>query len=157
MNTRATPLPNPPAQPPQPKNWLQRHWLLAIIGGCCVLMLLFAGFIAALLIVVEGAIKKSDAYTQALAQARSNPLVIEKFGRPLQPGWFISGNIQVSGPSGNADISIPISGPKAKGTIYAVAKKSAGKWYFDKLEVESEGEQNRINLLQTNQDIPAQQ
>jgi hypothetical protein len=149
MSTLATPLPNPPAQPPKPKNWLQRHWLLAIIGGCFVLMLLFAGFIAALLTVVEGAIKNSDAYTQALAQARSSPLVIEKFGQPLQPGWFISGNIQVSGPSGNADISIPISGPKAKGTIYAVAKKSAGKWHFDTLEVEAEGEPKRINLLAT--------
>lgn len=149
MSTLATPLPNPPAQPSKPRNWLQRHWLLAIIGGCFVLMLLFAGFIAALLTVVEGAIKKSDAYTQALAQARSNPLVIEKFGQPLQPGWFISGNIQVSGPSGNANISIPISGPKAKGTIYAVAKKSAGKWHFDTLEVEAEGQPERINLLAT--------
>ena len=59
MSTLATPLPNPPAQPSKPRNWLQRHWLLAIIGGCFVLMLLFAGFIAALLTVVEGAIKKA--------------------------------------------------------------------------------------------------
>ena len=147
MNTLATPLPNPPSQPTRPKNWFQRHWLLVLIGGCLALMILFAGFIGAIFTVVEASLKKSDAYTQAIAQARSNPHVVEKFGQPLQPGWFISGNIQVAGPSGNADISIPISGPKAKGTIYVVAKKSAGRWHFDTLEVEAEGEQERINLL----------
>jgi len=157
MSTLATPLPNPLAPPPRSKNWLQRHWLLSILGGCFVLTLLFAGFIAALLTVVEGSMKNSDAYNQALAQARSNPLVIEKFGQPLQPGWFISGNIQISGPSGNADISIPISGPKAKGTIYVVAKKSAGRWHFDALEVEAEGEQERINLLPAPQVTPVEQ
>ena len=34
------------------------------------------------------------------------------------------------------DIAIPISGPKAKGTIYAVGTKSAGKWEFSKLAVQ---------------------
>ena len=147
MSTLAPLVPNPLAPPPRPKNWFQRHWLLALIGGCLALMIVFAGFIAVLFTVVESSLKRSDAYTQALAQARSNPRVIEKFGQPLQPGWFISGNIQVSGPAGNADISIPISGPKDKGTIYVVAKKSAGKWHFDTLEVEAEGEQERFNLL----------
>jgi hypothetical protein len=154
VSTLATPLPNAPAQPARPKNWFQRHWVLALIGGCVALMILFAGFIAALFAVVEGSLKSSDACTQALAQARSNPHVVEKFGQPMQPGWFISGNIQVSGPSGNADISIPISGPRAKGTIYVVAKKSAGRWRFDTLEVEAQGEQQRINLLPATTPVP---
>ena len=147
MSTLSPTIPNPLAPPPRPKNWFQRHWVLAVIGCCFVLLLVFAGFIAGLFAIVEGSIKKSDAYTQALARARSNPGVMDKFGQPLQPGWFISGNIQVSGPSGNADLSIPITGPKAKGTIYAVARKSAGRWQFETLEVEAEGEQERINLL----------
>ena len=66
MSTLATPLPNPPAQPARPKNWFQRHWVLALIGGCVALMILFAGFIAALFAVVEGSLKSSDACTQAL-------------------------------------------------------------------------------------------
>src|SRR2546430_13562137 len=41
----------------------------------------------------------------------------------------------VKGGSGDADLSIPISGPKVKGTIYAVATKSPGYWTYFKLEV----------------------
>ena len=107
-------IPNPPAPPPRPKNWFQRHWVLAIVGSCFVLMLLFAGFLATIFAVVETSFKKSDSYVQALAKARSNPPVMEKFGQPLEPGWFGSGNIQVTGPSGSADFEIPITGPKRK-------------------------------------------
>jgi len=115
-------IPNPPAPPPRPKNWFQRHWVLAIVGSCFVLMLLFAGFLATIFAVVETSFKKSDSYVQALAKARSNPPVMEKFGQPLEPGWFGSGNIQVTGPSGSADFEIPITGPKANGKIYVVSK-----------------------------------
>ena len=132
---------------PTRKNWFQRHLLLSILGGCFILFLLLACFVAGVLGIVEYSFKNSGAYTQALAQARNNSQVVEKFGQPVQPGWFGSGSINVSGPSGNADISIPISGPKAKGTIYVIAKKSAGKWHFETLEVEVEGEPDRINLL----------
>jgi hypothetical protein len=136
MSVLSPPIPNPPAPPPHPKNWLQRHWVLAIVGSCLVLMLLFAGFIVTIFAVVETSLRKTDSYVQTLAKARSNPLVIEKFGQPLEPGWFGSGNIQVSGPSGSADFEIPVFGPKAKGKIYGVAKKSAGSWHFERLEVE---------------------
>jgi hypothetical protein len=147
MSTFTQSIPNPPAPLLRQKNWFQRHWVLALVGGCLLLILLFVGFIAGIFTIVESSIKKSDAYTQALTSARNNPSVIEKFGQPLQPGWMISGNIQVSGPSGNANLSIPITGPKAKGTIYVVAKKSAGRWNFDTLEVEAEGVPEQINLL----------
>ncbi len=147
MSTLAPPVSNSLAPPPRPKNWFQRHWLLAIVGGCFLLTLLFAGFIGAIFAVVEISFRKSDSYAQALAKARSNPQVIEKFGQPLEPGWFGSGNIQVNGPSGSADLEIPITGPKAKGKIHVVAKKSAGRWNFDTLEVEADGAQDRINLL----------
>jgi len=101
-------IPNPPAPPPRPKNWFQRHWVLAIVGSCFVLMLLFAGFLATIFAVVETSFKKSDSYVQALAKARSNPPVMEKFGQPLEPGWFGSGNIQVTGPSGSADLKFQL-------------------------------------------------
>jgi len=147
MSTLAPPVPNPLAPSSRPKNWFQRHWVLAIVGGCFLLMLLFVGFFATIFMVVETSFRKSDSYAQALAKARRNPLVIERFGQPLDPGWFGSGNIQVNGPSGSADFEIPITGPKGKGKIYVVAKKSAGRWSFETLEVEAEGEQERINLL----------
>ena len=60
---------------------------------------------------------------------------------------FLSGNINVNGPSGEAKIEIPIHGPKAKGTIYVEATKSAGKWNYSLMQVAVEGEDTRIDLL----------
>ena len=52
----------------------------------------------------------------------------------------------MEGSSGEADIAIPISGPKGQGTIHAVAKKSAGEWTYTTLEVEIKETGKRIPL-----------
>jgi len=50
----------------------------------------------------------------------------------------MSGNTNINGASGEANLSIPISGPKGKGTIYVAAKKSLGRWNYSGLTVEIE-------------------
>jgi hypothetical protein len=156
MSMTASPFSSPLA-PPRPKNWFERHWLLAIVGSLIALTLLIVAFVGALLLIVEGSIKKSDAYTQAMVRAQNDPKVTEKLGEPLQPGWFISGNIQVTNDTGQANLSIPVSGPKSKGTIRVVAKKIAGSWQFDTLEVDVEGDSQPINLLDAKHLTPAAQ
>ncbi len=52
----------------------------------------------------------------------------------------------MDGASGQADIAIPISGPKGKATIYAVATKSGGKWTYSKLTVQVVGGGDEIDL-----------
>jgi hypothetical protein len=111
-------------------------------------LLLLVSFVGGILLLVETSFQQSGFYTQALAKARANPQVAEKFGQPIKAGWLSSGSLNTSGPSGSADVSIPISGPKRKGTIYVVAKKSAGLWRFETLQVEVEGKTERIDLLQ---------
>jgi hypothetical protein len=51
---------------------------------------------------------------------------------------LVLGNINISGPSGNANISlpVPVSGPGGKGTLYVVAKKTAGGRNFETSQVE---------------------
>lgn len=137
----------PPAQPR--KSWFKRNWKWLIPACCLFIFLLIAGGIGGLLAIVEGSIKNSGAYTQALAQAQANPQVIGQIGQPMSPGMFVSGNINASGDSGDADISIPVSGPKGKGRIYAVAKKSAGQWQFQTLQFGADGQADRIDLLQS--------
>ena len=157
MATMVGPITDPLALPPRKKNWFARHWVLSLLGGFALLSLLFASFVAVLLSVVEGSMKKSAAYTQAVARAQSDPHVIEKLGQPLQTGWFVSGNIQVTSTSGNANLSIPMSGSKSKGTLYVVAKKIAGTSRFDTMEVEVEGDRQRINLLPAALGTPVEQ
>ena len=148
----------PLAVPAQPhKSWFARHWKSILSIGCLGLILLVVAFVGGIFLLVETSIKSSHAYTEAMTRAQQSPQVLEKIGQPLQPGWFISGSINTSGSSGNADFSIPLSGSKGKGTLYVVAKKSAGLWQFETLQVEVEGESQRIDLLQAEQKIPVEQ
>jgi len=135
----------PPAGPR--KNWFERNWKWFVPSGCLTLIVLFLGFVASVFGIVEASFKSSDVYSHALMEAQANARVSETIGQPLKPGWFISGSINVSGDSGDADISIPITGPKRKGTIYAVAKKIAGTWQYETLQVEVDGQPDRIDLL----------
>ena len=65
----------------------------------------------------------------------------------------MSGNTNVNGASGESNLAIPISGPKAKGTIYVSANKSFGQWNYSGLVVEVRQTHQRIDLLQKS--VPA--
>lgn len=132
--------------PPQ-KNWFQRHIGLTIAGGCGVLLAAAALFVLLILVFVFGLLKNSDATKLALERAQSNPTVVEHIGRPLELGWIISGNINTSGPSGHAELEIPVHGSRGKGTIYVVADKTAGMWTFSTLQVAFADGAPRIDVL----------
>ena len=117
-----------------------------IVGSFTVLAC-FAGLI---LLLVFGMIKGSSAYTDAIREARSNPDVARELGHPLQPGWWVSGSIQVSGPTGTADFETPLRGPSGHAMLYVSAEKQAGRWQYKVLEVAVEGKSDRIDLLRAN-------
>ena len=98
--------------------------------------------------------KSTDVYKTAVARAKSDSAVTEALGTPIDEGWFMTGKTNVEGTSGDADIGIPISGPKGKGTIYAVATKSAGRWTYTTLEVEVKATGQRLSLLPAGSDAP---
>ena len=135
---------------PQPQGWFARHWKAVVGVGCLGIVILGGAFVAGIFFLVMGSIRSSDAYQQALAKASASPEVVVRLGQPIKTGWMVSGSINVSGPTGDADLAIPISGPKGKGTIYVVGKKSAGEWTYSRLEVEVEGQPGRIDLLSPN-------
>jgi hypothetical protein len=97
---------------------------------------------------VFGMIASSEPYRLSLERARANRAVVEKLGEPIAEGSFPSGSIQIDGAeSGKADLTIPVSGPRGSGTIYAAARKAAGAWEFTTLVVAVAGEQETIDLL----------
>ncbi len=137
----------PPAAEPR-KGWLRRNWKWFVpAAGLFIFVVIVAG-VGGLFAIIEGSIKQSGVYTQALGQAKANPQVTDKTGQPVTPGWFVSGSINVNGDSGDANISFPVSGPKGKGRIYAVAQKGAGVWQFETLQFGADGQTDRIDLLQ---------
>lgn len=132
---------------PPPRNWFQRNWKWFVPCGCLTLLALFAGF---LLVVVAGAfgvIKSSEVVKDGLRRAQESPDVLLALGEPVEDRWWIMGSINTSGPTGQADVSVPLKGPKGKGTLYIVAYKQAGEWTYERLEVEVDGLAERIDLL----------
>ena len=127
--------------------WWSRNWKWFVPTGCCLTPLVLGGACVAFLVfVIFGALKQSDAYKIAVARAKADSRVVTALGAPISEGWYLSGKTNVNGGSGDADLSIPISGPKGKGTIYAVATKSAGEWTYSKLEVKIDSTGETIDL-----------
>jgi hypothetical protein len=110
--------------------------------------MLFVVFVGSIALLVFSAMKSSDVYKDALARAKTHPAVIEALGSPVTEGLLLSGNTNVNGASGEANLSIPVSGPKGKGTIYVAATKSLGRWNYSGLVLEIAGTHQRIDLLQ---------
>ena len=136
-----------PAQAQPAPGWWSRNWKWFVPTGCCLTPLVLGGaLVAFLVLVVFGALKQSDVYKMAVARAKADSRVIAALGAPISEGWYLAGKTNVNGGSGDADLSIPISGPKGKGTIYAVATKSAGEWTYSKLVVKIDSTGETIDL-----------
>ena len=133
--------------PPEQKGWFGRNWKWFIPTGCLSMFLIAVVCIGAVVYFALGSIKSSYVYQEALNKAKSNPAVVSQLGEPIEAGWRISGTINVNGESGNAEVKIPVSGPKKSGAIHATAIKKLGQWDFSALEVEIEGVTKRINIL----------
>ena len=131
----------------QGKNWWGRNWKWFVPLGCFGSIVLVTVFTIAIIFFVFSMMKSSDAYKEAVARAKADPLVQETIGTPIEEGLFISGNIKVNGQSGQAKLSVPIVGPSGKATILAVAAKSRGEWKFSTLLVRIAKTKQTINLL----------
>jgi len=128
-------------------NWWQRNWMWVVPVGCLGLIVLLVLFVAGIGVAVFSAMRSSDAYADAVSAARGDCELQQVIGAPIEPGWLPSGSIEVSGPSGEADISIPLSGPSGEAELFVVATKSAGEWSFDRLEAETSDGSERLDLL----------
>ena len=133
----------------QKKGWWGRNWKWVVPVGCLGLFVLFAAFLSGLFFLIFGIIKSSDVYKDALVRVKANPVVQDRLGQPMEAGLIVTGSINVNGPSGEANLAIPISGPKGKGTVYVGATKSAGQWTFATLVVEVRKTGERIDVLET--------
>ena len=139
------PQPSMPAPAPATKTYQVRlRWGIPV--GCLTVVLLIALGIAGVFLVVIWSFRSSDVYQEAMARTRAHPQVQQALGQPIEAGWMVTGNLNVSGQSGSADLAIPLSGPKGKGTLYVEARKRAGKWAFQHLAVAVQ-DGPRIDLL----------
>jgi len=124
----------------------KKGWVKWVALGCVGLLLLACALAAAIVWVSFGAMKRSEAAQLALQRARAHPGVVATLGEPIEVGWLMGGSISVTGPSGEARLSIPLAGPRAEGTLYLEAVKRAGRWELTLLELAPE-DGERVDLL----------
>src|SRR5690242_16339830 len=156
MNSSYPPPPAPPTPsyipPPQfngitgapPRKRSPWVMVLSIIAGVVLLVVMF---VAGLGFIVISSIKSSEPYQHAANIARHDPQVSAALGAPVVPSWYLLGSINTSGSSGNADLTIPVSGSHQKGTVHVVARKSAGRWTYQTLEFTVDSQEEPVNLL----------
>ena len=137
--------PYPVQQPP--RSWWSRNWkwLVPVCIGTPILVC--AGFVTLVVTMAFGIIRNTEVYAQAVYTARTDADVVAALGTPIEEGFLVSGNMEVTSQSGYADLSIPISGPYGSATIYAEAEKHQGEWYFESLEVVVDETDEWIDLL----------
>jgi hypothetical protein len=133
-------------QQPQ-KPWFARNWMWLLPLACLTPVALCAGGITMIVMLVFGVMKSADVYQESLRRVQAHAEVQSELGAPLEPGFLVTGEIEVSGPSGKADIAYSVSGSRGTGTVYVIAEKRAGRWTYDTLEVEIESTGERIDLL----------
>lgn len=125
----------------------RKPWVKWIVLGCSGLIVVAVLVVAGVVSLVMGAVKKSGAFQEALERARVHPAAVAALGEPIEPGFFVSGSVNVEGPSGQAELAIPLHGPRGKGTLYVEASKRADRWEFALLELDVAGQEARIHLL----------
>jgi len=104
---------------------------LSTVGKACVLagiVATFGLFVGGLLVTVEHMFHSSDIYQTSLKEAENSPCVAAAIGSPLTPGWGTSGSTTESSERGTAELSIPVHGPKGKGSLNLEGEKQGGKW-----------------------------
>jgi hypothetical protein len=100
-------------------------------------------------------LRSSEATKLSISMAESSPILAQQLGQPQKIGWFISGSIEVQPETGHAELAIPVSGPKGKGTIYSEVRKQAGLWQVQLLQFGKDGSTDRFDLLNSLSTSPA--
>ena len=154
---------NPPIPPPvptevypvAPKSGGGKKWVLFGCGGCLGLIVLGGVAMAAIMYFAMGAIKKSDAFANAVKQAQESTEVQAALGNPIETGWMVQGSFNHDNGGGEANFTVPLKGPKGEATLQAVGEKAVGgAWIYSQLEaILTNG--SKVNLLTEGNNVPS--
>jgi YD repeat-containing protein len=86
------------------------------------------------------------AFMTALELASNSQEVKSVLGEPIQAGQFVRGRVQQNSEAGYALLSIPVRGPRAKGTLYVVANRVRNRWDLERVALWTGAQPNRLDL-----------
>lgn len=120
---------------------VQRKWTKWALIVYALMIVVFIGIFFAIM----AGMKDSEAYKMALAKLDASAAVEQVLGKPISAGSPM-GNFKTSGNSGSAEISFSVEGPKGKGKVFLDAVKDMGEWKINRMVLEQEGTDKRIDL-----------
>ena len=133
----------------QQKGCLGRNWKWMLPVGCLGLIIGGVALVGGIVFFAMSAMKSSDVYQGALRAAQAHPTAIEQLGEPIKDGWLVSGSVKYDASGGNANLAIPVSGPKKSGTLHVRAVSPGGDWMYERLDLTVAGGET-ISLLDRN-------
>jgi hypothetical protein len=87
-------------------------------------------------VVATSTLTTSEAFQLAKTELREDPQLTQLLGQPIVFGTP-SGSLQVGGGgSGSAELRVAVSGAKAHGEAFIVARRALGVWHLDAVAVE---------------------
>ncbi len=128
-------------------SWWSNNWTWFVPVGCLTIAFLFVAGVGMVIWLIFTSVKSSDVLQGALDAARADPRVVEALGEPIEMGWLISGSVRYENREGEADLTIPISGPYDSGSIRLEAVKQGEDWTYHRLEVTIDSTSEIIDLI----------
>lgn len=119
---------------------VQRKWAIA---GLSIFFVVFP-----LLFMSIGSMLKGEAFEMAVAEIERNTEVAKYLGSPLEPGYFVMGEVSHSGDGlGKANLSFSLSGPKQDANVVVNAEKQQGTWKLNQVVVYNNEEKIKVFVV----------
>ncbi|MFZ0978026.1 MAG: cytochrome c oxidase assembly factor Coa1 family protein [Candidatus Acidiferrales bacterium] len=131
--------------PENRKHWFT-NWRILVPVVLSALFLCLALVVFGFVWFVHSLFADSYPYKAAIRSASESPAVAEQIGVPFRVGWREGGRLHYHNYDAEAHFVIPISGPKGRGRIVVTGKAHDGRWSFQTLEVDVEGQSAPIEL-----------
>lgn len=121
---------------PQP-SWWKRNWKWVVpVGGCLTLIIICIVFIASIFFGVTKLMEDSQPYEYAFELINNDEQLIDLLGTPIEKAGVIQGNISWNNGKKEAQMVIPIEGPKDSGTLFIDAYGQGDTWNYREIRVE---------------------
>jgi Cytochrome oxidase complex assembly protein 1 len=141
--------------PPELNHW---GWSTIIGIGVAVLFVGWFGSIFALNYMamrslsraVSATINNSEPYRLGVAELQASPVAAAALGTPVAVatnGKLHLHSRVVSDGSGQASVTFPARGPKAKGTVFVEASRKDSVWTITRLTLKPDGSDREIDLI----------
>lgn len=136
------------------RGWFERNWKWFVPTSVLLFLIVCSAVFSGIITLLFFSFRSSDVYSGAVEIVQSHDTAREVLGEPIRTKWYVTGEINISGSKGHAELAIPVYGTRRTGTVYLEAEKRNGTWYFDYLILHVHETGEKISLLDEDNRMP---